>query len=206
MKKIDLNTWERKSHYEHFRALKDPYFGVTIPFNVSKAHQFSKINKISFFGKYLHDCMKAINEVDELKLRIIDEEVVKYDRINASATLMRSNKTFGFSYIEFDDNLNQFIEHLELEKNRIEHSNSLYPLRNDDACIHCSALPWLAFSGHKEPVSGSIDSVPKIAFSKIIINEEEQMIMNVSVNVNHALVDGYHLSLFSEKFQHYLNK
>jgi chloramphenicol O-acetyltransferase type A len=203
---INLNTWNRKSHYEHFRGLKDPYFGVTIPFDVTKAYQFAKANDISFFGTYLHDCMKAINEVDELKLRIVDDEVVKYDTINASATLMRSDKTFGFSYIEFDENLDQFLRHLELEKNRIEHSNSLYPLRNDEACIHCSALPWLQFSGHKEPISGVLESVPKLAFSKIEFQEDNHMIMNLSINVNHALVDGYHVGLFSEKFQHYLNK
>ena len=206
MEVINLNTWNRKSHYEHFRGLKDPYFGVTIPFDVSKTYQFAKANDVSFFGRYLHDCMKAINEVDELKLRIVDEKVVKYDIINASATLMRSNKTFGFSYIEFDEDFNQFLKHLELEKHRIEHSSVLYPLRNDEACIHCSALPWLNFSGHKEPISGTLESVPKLAFGKIELKDDEHMIMNVSINVNHALVDGYHIGLFSEKFQHYLNK
>lgn len=206
MEVINLNTWNRKSHYEHFRGLKDPYFGVIIPFDVTKAYQFAKANAVSFFGRYLHDCMKAINEVDELKLRIVDDQVVKYKTIHASATLMRPDKTFGFSYIEFDENLHQFLRHLELEKTRIEQTNDLYPLRNDEACIHCSALPWLNFSGHKEPVSGALESVPKLAFSQLIIQDDNHKTMNLSINVNHALVDGYHIGLFSEKFQHYLNK
>ena len=29
--------------------------------------------------------------------------------------------------------------------------------------------------------------------------------MNVSISVNHALVDGYHVGEFSEKFQQFLN-
>ncbi|WP_299336864.1 CatA-like O-acetyltransferase [uncultured Psychroserpens sp.] len=205
MEIIDLDTWKRKPHYDHFRSLKDPYFGVTIPFDVSKAYRFAKSNAISFFGKYLHDCMKAINDVDEFKLRIEGEEVIKYNTINASATLMRSDKTFGFSYIEFDMDLKQFLINIDLEKNRIEHSNALYPERNDLECIHCSALPWVNFSGHKEPVSGEIESVPKLAFSKIEHQPDGNIVMNVSLHVNHALVDGYHVGLFSEKFQHYLN-
>ncbi|MDG5491469.1 CatA-like O-acetyltransferase [Psychroserpens sp. SPM9] len=206
MELLDINTWKRKQHYEHFRALKDPYFGVTIPFDLTKAYQFAKAHGVSFFGKYLHDCMKAMNTVDELKLRIVNDDVVAYDVINASATLMRSDLTFGFSYIEFDEDLHQFLANIEAEKSRIESTGALYPDRNDLQCIHCSALPWLNFSGHKEPVSGHLESVPKLAFSKIDKKENNSMVMNVAINVNHALVDGYHVGLFSEKFQHYLNK
>nr|WP_321243277.1 CatA-like O-acetyltransferase [uncultured Psychroserpens sp.] len=206
MEIIDINTWKRKQHYDHFRTLKDPYFGVVFPVDVSKAYDFAKAHDVSFFGKYLHDCMKAINEIDELKLRIQDDTVVKFETINASATLMRSDQTFGFSYIEFDNELDLFLSHLISEKNRIETTGALFPLRNDLECIHCSAMPWVNFSGHKEPLSGALDSVPKLAFSKIIKENDGKMMMNVSINVNHALVDGYHVGLFAEKFQHYLNK
>ena len=48
--------------------MKDPFFGVTVPFDVSRTYQFSKKESLSFFGKYLHDCMKAINDVDAFKL------------------------------------------------------------------------------------------------------------------------------------------
>ena len=205
MKIIDVNNWNRKQHYNHFNALKDPYFGVVIPFNVTKTYHFSKTNEFSFFGKYLHDCMMAINSIDNLKYRIKEEKVVAYDTINASATIMRADKTFGFSFIDYNENLEVFLNNLKSEKKRIENSNELYPQKNGLDCIHCSALPWYSFNGHKEPISGNKDSVPKFAFSKAI-KQENEMIMNVAINVNHALVDGYHIGLFSEKFQDNLNK
>ncbi|ULC58127.1 CatA-like O-acetyltransferase [Flaviramulus sp. BrNp1-15] len=205
MRKININTWNRKQHYEHFSALADPYFGVVIPFNVTKAYNFSKENSISFFGKYLHDCMKAINDVENLRYRIENNNVVEYDVIHASSTMMREDKTFGFSFIDFDEDLNVFIKNVEAEKDRINNTQDLFPPKNGLDCIHCSAMPWLNFSGHKEPVSGAVESVPKIAFSKIS-NFENELMMNVSVNVNHALVDGYHVGLFSDKFQEYLNQ
>ncbi|GAA3608517.1 chloramphenicol acetyltransferase [Flavivirga amylovorans] len=185
--------------------MKDPYFSVVIPFNVTKAYKFSKENNTSFFAKYLHDCMKAINAIDNFRYRIENEKVIDYGIIHASATIMRSNKTFGFSFIEFSDDLNIFAENIVIEKERIENSAELYPPQNGLNCIHCSAMPWLHFSGHKEPASGELNSIPEIAFSKITQIDKE-LIMNVSVNVNHALVDGYHVGLFSEKFQEYLNE
>ena len=45
-----------------------------------------RILKYSFFAIYLHECMKAINAVENFKYRIIDNEVFEYDVINASTT------------------------------------------------------------------------------------------------------------------------
>jgi len=205
MEIIDINHWNRKQHYEHFSAMKDPFFGVTVSFDVTKAYQFSKEKKISFFGRYLHDCMKAINEVDALKLRVENENVIKYEIIHASPTIMRENKTFGFTFIKFNEDLSVFLENLEIEKKRVLNSDKLYPPINSSDCIHCSALPWFSFIGQKEPVSGLMDSVPKLAFGKAI-NQNESLIMNVSINVNHALGDGYDVGLFVKKYQDYLNK
>lgn len=205
MKTINISTWNRKQHFKHFSGLTDPYFAVTIPFNVKKAYRFSKENKVSFFAKYLHDCMRAINNIENLKYRIENNKIIAYDIIHASATLMREDNTFGFSFIKFDEDLNVFIENIRIEKERIKATNDLYPPINGLNCIHCSAMPWVSFSGHKEPVSGLQDSVPKIAFSKASYMNDE-LIMNVSISVNHALVDGYHVGLFSEKFQQYLNQ
>ena len=66
-------------------------------------------------------------------------------------------------------------------------------------------MPWVNFSGHNGAVSGLQDPIPKVAFSKAsYINNE--LIMNVSININHALADGYHIGLFCKKFQKYLNQ
>ena len=186
--------------------LADPYFAVTVPFDVTDAYTYSKENDISFFGKYLHDCMKAINSTENMRLRILNNEVVEYDTIHASATIMRPNKTFAFSFINFDENLEVFLGNLNKEKERIMSTDDLYPPVNGLDCIHCSALPWSNFSGHKEPVSGKLESVPKLAFGKIERNVDKRLIMNVGISANHALADGYHIGLFTEAFQENLNR
>jgi chloramphenicol O-acetyltransferase type A len=184
--------------------MKDPFFAVTVPIEVTTAYQFSKRNGISFFARYLHDCLKAINNVSNLKYRIVKDEIIEYDVIHASPTLMRSNNTYGFSFIHFDEDLRGFIKNIDEEKQRIEHSDVLYPEINSLDCFHCSAIPWLNFSGHKEPVSGQKDSVPKLSFSKTQMISG-QLMMNVSISVNHALADGYHVGQFVEYFQSNLN-
>ena len=204
MKKIDISAWNRKQHFNHFNALADPYFGVTIPFDVSNAYKKSKDTGFSFFAIYLHSCMKAINAVENFKYRIIDDEVFEYDVINASSTILRVDKTFSFSYINFSEDFEEFHTNYIKEKQRIVESSELYPPVYGLDCIHSSALPWFSFTSLKEPFSGGKDSVPKLAFSKTY-KENESLLMNVGISANHALIDGYHVGQFAELFQKNLN-
>ncbi|MCF2874424.1 MULTISPECIES: CatA-like O-acetyltransferase [unclassified Tenacibaculum] len=207
MKYLDIENWKRKQHFEHFRTLADPTFGLVADVEVSKAYQLAKEKGQSFFVKYLHACLIALNAVESFKYRIEEDgRVAIYDVINASATIARPDNTFGFSYIEFSENIEEFNRNFLEEKERIINSNNLFPPKYSPGCIHCSALPWVSFSSHKEPFSGNKnDSVPQLAFGKIK-KEHGKMLMPIAVNVNHALIDGYDVGQFFEKFQAELDK
>ncbi len=156
---------------------------------------------------YLYACMKAINEVESFKYRIEGgDKVAIYNVINASATIARKDNTFGFSYIHYSEDFEVFYNNFSKEKERIVNSTELFPPVYSPNCIHCSAIPWVSFSSHKEPFSGDKDaSVPQLAFGKIK-EENNKMLMPVAVNVNHALVDGYDVGQFFQIFQAQLDK
>ncbi len=204
MRYLEIDSWERKQHFEFFNTFFDPYFAVSMDVEVSKAYTFSQKKGIGFFTVYLHACLKAINSIENFKYRIQDNKVVVYDTIHSSATIMRPNKTFGFSFIKFNEDIVDFSANVRTEKKRIFNSDELFPPVNSDDCIYCSAMPWINFKGHKEPINGGKESVPKLAFAKMV-KEDNKLKMNVSISVNHALVDGYHVGLFYEEFQKALN-
>lgn len=205
MKVLNKNTWNRKAHFEFFDTFIDPYFGVTFKVDVTKAYEFSSANEVSFFVSYLHATMEAINEVENLRYRINESnDVVVFDTIHASPTILRPNKTFGFSFVNYNEDIFKFQTNFLKEKERVLNTNDLFPPVNSMDCVHCSSLPWVNFTGHKEPFKGDKDSVPKIAFSKME-NLGSKKEMQVAISVNHALVDGYHIGLFKEKLQFHLN-
>ena len=207
MKIIDIEKWSRREQYLFFKEFSDPYFSAVIPFDVAKAYNFSKTGQLPFFVVYLHACMKALNSVENFRYRIReDNKVIVHDIIHASATISRPDFTFGFSFIGYDDDIYRFHRNFEAEKERIHSSNTLFPPQYSDNCIYCSALPWFDFTGYKEAFSGDrSDSVPRLAFGKYRQTNDKYS-MSVSVTVHHALVDGYHLGLFVNRFQDLLNQ
>ncbi len=205
MKELDIEHWNRKEHFHFFKQFDDPYFAVTVDFDVAKAFSYAKEYKIPFFVVYLHACMKAINSVENFKYRIHDDKIVVHDVIHASATILREDHTFGFSFIHYHKNINQFYKNYKTEKRRILNTTNLFPKQDTDDCIYCSAMTWLNFTGHKEPYFGvKKESVPKLAFGKYV-EKDTKLMMPVAIAVNHALVDGYHVGQFAEIFQKELN-
>ncbi|MBL4905130.1 MAG: chloramphenicol acetyltransferase [Flavobacteriaceae bacterium] len=206
MNYLNIDAWNRKEHFRHFNELSDPYFGVTVDVDVTDAFSYAKSTEIPFFVLYLHACMRAINQIENFKYRIVDnDKVVIHDVIHASATILRADNTFGFSFINYSDELTAFYQNFKSEKERILNSTNLYPPVNSEDCIYCSAMPWMSFSGHKEPFKGVKESVPKLAFGKFE-DKQGRLKMPVAILVNHALMDGYHVSLFFKEYQKMLDR
>lgn len=207
MKLIDINTWNRKEHYNFFSKMKSPYFGIVAELDCTKAYEKAKENNISFFAYYFHKSMIAVNSINEFKYRIIDSKVYEFDTIHAGATIARKDGTFAFIYVPYSENFYVFSNALQKEIYEVENSIGLR-LNDDDIkkdLIRHSALPWVNFTAILHPTNFTEnESVPKIVFGKYVIKEGKKM-MPISLEAHHGLMDGFHFSQYYELLQQLLN-
>ena len=203
--KLNLETWNRKEHYLFFKQMEEPFFGITTTVDCTRAYSKCKELGISFFIFYLHKTLEAVNKIENFKYRIIDTDVYLFDRIDASTTLLREDKTFGFSYIEYTNDLTVFNDIVLTEIERIQSTTGLFTREYPENLIHFSALPWINFSSLSHARSFTWqDSCPKISFGKMM-DVVGKKTMSISIHVHHGLVDGFHVGLFLEEFQKLMN-
>jgi chloramphenicol O-acetyltransferase type A len=199
--KINLETWNRKDNFLFFKQMEEPFYGITTTLDCTKGYEEAKQLGVSFFTYYLHKTLVAVNAVENFKYRIDNDEVVLHETICASATIMREDKTFGFSYMDFAENLHEFAEIVTTEIDRIQHTTGIFTRTYPENIIHFSALPWIDFTSISHARSFTWpDSCPKISFGKMTDQNGKKSIP-LSVHVHHGLVDGYHVGLFLEKLQ-----
>lgn len=207
MRIIDLTTWNRKEHFEFFTKMDSPYFGIVTEVDCTHAYAKAKELQQSFFATYMHKSMMAINQTEEFKYRIVDNQVVVFDVIHAGTTIGREDGTFGFAFIPFSDDFEVFNAELQREIQEVQNSTGLR-LNNDDLksdLIRHSTLPWSSFTGLLHPTNfNNSESVPKITFGKAFVREGKRY-LPVSIEANHGLVDGFHIAKYLEKFQYFLN-
>ena len=207
MKRIDLATWKRKEHFEFFSKMASPTFGIVTEVDCGECFKNSKENGKSFFASYLHKSMIAVNAVDELRYRIIDNEIIEFEKIHAGITIGREDETFGFGFVNFSSDFETFNAELENEIIAVRNCSGLR-LNNDDIkkdLIRHSTIPWNSFSGLLHPTNfDQKESVPKITFGKFIIREGKKM-LPISIEAHHGLVDGVHIAKYLNEFQNQLN-
>jgi chloramphenicol O-acetyltransferase type A len=200
---LDLENWNRKEHFEHFSKMEEPFFGVTVEIDCTKAYQTAKNLKTSFFIFYLHKTLVAVNSIENFKYRISESKIYINDRVDVSATIGRKDDTFGFSLMEYNPDFKIFEKNAYAEIDRIQNTTGLFTRSfDDDNVIHFSAIPWLNFTSLSHARSYSYpDSCPKISFGKMMTSETGKKTMAMSVHVHHGLMDGLHVGEFVDLFQ-----
>lgn len=200
-KPLDLNKWSRKEHFKFFKQFEEPFFGVTVDISCTTAYKKCKETNISFFLYYLHKALIAANRVEPFRYRIENDKVYTYDKVHASPTINRPDGTFGFAYIDYYQDFKKFKTQAKKEIDHVQNTQGLEPAVSGENVIHFSSLPWIDFTSISHARSFShADSCPKISFGKMT-EENDIKTMPVSVHVHHALMDGYHVGQFIDKFQ-----
>jgi chloramphenicol O-acetyltransferase type A len=205
-RKLNIEKWERKDHFKFFNSFEEPFFGVTIDIDCTKAYKYCKEKGISFFLFYLHKSLVAANKIEPFRYRINNGKVFIYDKVNASPTINRPNGTFDFAYMEFFPEFSEFEAKAKLEIEKTRNSNGLTPAISGENVIHYSSIPWLRFTSMSHARSFAFkDSCPKISFGMMSkINGVQNM--PVSIHVHHALMDGFHVGEFVNEFQKLMNE
>ncbi len=205
---LDLENWPRKEHFEFFRKMNEPFFGVTVTIDCTKAYTESKKRNSSFFLYYLYKTLVAVNAVEAFRYRISGDKIIICNRVDGSATISREDGSFGFSLIEFDPNFDVFSKKALLEIERVKNTPGLFTRSFDeDNLIHFSAIPWVDFTSLSHARNFTFaDSCPKISFGKMTVSNSGKRTMPMSVHVHHALMDGLHVGQFVDCFQDEMNR
>jgi chloramphenicol O-acetyltransferase type A len=203
---IEIENWNRREQFYFFSKFTEPFFGITVKVDCTEAYRKSKERNASFFLYYLYRALKSANLIENFRYRIVEGEVYMYNLVHASPTINRPNGTFGFAYMNYVDDEDQFIKDAALEIENVQNTTNLLPAISGENVIHFSALPWLDFSSISHARSYSHpDSCPKISFGKMT-EMNGQKLMSISIHGHHALMDGYHVGKFIEQFEKLLNE
>lgn len=67
--KVELNTWNRKEHFEFFKQMEEPFFGLTVSIDCTNAYTIARQIGVSFYTFYLHKTLLAVNQIENFKYR-----------------------------------------------------------------------------------------------------------------------------------------
>jgi chloramphenicol O-acetyltransferase type A len=202
---IDLDTWPRREVFEFYRNFDKPFFNVCLRLDVTNLlNELRKHPGMGVALTYHYFALKVANEIEQFRYRLRDGRVLVHDVIHGGTTLMLPNETFTLLYFDYAETFAEFIGPAQRALAETKKDGGFNPRHDDDARIHCTTLPWIAFTSFSHARnSRRDDSVPKISFGKFI-RENERTLMPFSVEVHHALVDGLHVGRYIARIEEML--
>ncbi|RLD79490.1 MAG: hypothetical protein DRJ07_11700, partial [Bacteroidetes bacterium] len=183
-----------------------PFFNLTTELNVTNLYAYCKKNNLSFFLACLHFAVESANEILEFRLRIIDNKLFEFEHIDIGSTVLNKDNSFSFCYFKKKENLFEFdLSGKEVLKKHTEQTN-FDSNKESLNLIYASSLPWISFTSikHARSIEREKSGIPKFVFGKF---HETNNIKKIpfSIEVHHALIDGYHVAKFLEIFQKKIN-
>jgi len=204
-RKVDIDSWERRSTYEFFRDYKDPYFNIAANLDVTSLYKLCKNRGLAISIAALFFSLEAANSIREFRLRLLDGDVVEFDEIHATQTILNEDETFSFCYFPRQRDVFEFegAGRKAVEKYKALKTFDVEADRID--LIYYSVIPWVSFTSFKHAARGdNLMSVPRMVFGRIF-EEGDRKKMPFSVEVHHALMGGIHVGKYFQLFQEKLD-
>ena len=206
-KQIDLLNWSRYKQYEFFSKYDNPFFNLCSTIDVTILLKQCNKHQESFSTAMLFASIDTANNIKEFKYRLKNKGVVEYKTIYAGSTILNDDETFSFCYFDYFSEFSKF-KRASKKAIQLHKTGSLeFDGRNTDLdIIHYSVIPWISFSSFSHPRNyNTNDSIPKIVFGRYY-EKEGRTLMPISIEVHHALMDGFHLGKYLDALQDKINK
>ncbi|MBQ7308013.1 MAG: chloramphenicol acetyltransferase [Clostridia bacterium] len=209
MKEIDIQSWNRKKQFLWFNSFSNPCYCINVKMDCTKVVNICKENKKSFFVSFMYLVMKALNSIEEFRLRYIDGKVYLFDTINPAFTVMTDAGVFENVRHEMKED---FVEFYDLSKKVIDEAKKEIKVKdeyntNNFNEYYLTTTPWLDFESATHPIPDDKNSlsVPRICWGKYK-KVDDKYLLTLNINVSHALVDGKPMCEAFNKIQDLLDR
>ena len=201
-KYLDLENWSRRELFNFFIGYDNPYFNVGAQVDVAKLVAFARAKsdlRVSLAIHYF--ALRVANEIEPFRYRLEDGKVRVYDVVHGGTTVMKPDETFAYAYFEYQADFEKFTETMGKAVDDVRNDTGpLKPTMRNDVIYH-TTLPWISFTSFAHArTKGRGDSIPRIVFGKFI-REAARMMMPISIEVHHALMDGLHVGRYLARLE-----
>lgn len=202
--KIDMDQWPRRDHFRFFSGLSFPFYSVTVPLDVTVLREKAKGAGLSFHYALLYAVTRAMNQVEDFRYKIRGEEVFLVPRLHPSFVTMHGEshlfKIINMDWPE-DLGLEAFCRDAAAAESAQEgYFPSAESERRDDF-IYYSSAPWFSFTSLTHEMDcNPDDSIPRVTFGKYE-TRDGRVVLPFNIQLNHRLLDGYHLHSLLETVQ-----
>ena len=204
--KIDLNNWKRANIFKFFIEQRRIVMSLTADIDVTPLAEYAKSHGLRFYPTMIWAVSVVINRHDEFKYSFDDNgELIKWDYVSPYyADFHKEDENFSKVLTEYSPDLSEFHQRF------VNDCEKYKDLRGFDQnapknFFDVSCLPWIKYNH----VDAHVFDEGKFLAPVIVWGKFEpingRLIMPLTMNIHHAVADGFHISRFFNELQELIN-
>ena len=194
-KVVDKNEYYRKGVFRHFTEDCKCSTSMTARIDVTDLVDYSKKTETKFYLNFLYVLSKVLNSREDYRMGYLwqTDELICYDVINPIQYVFHDDtETCTVVYSFYNEDYKKFyadaLRDLEEAKKTREYQ---LDMENHPNWFDASFIPWLSYDSlNIELPDGYLFFAPIVNWGKYR-EENNRIVMPVSVRMNHAIADGY---------------
>ena len=194
-KVVDKTKYYRAGVYRHFTEDCKCSTSMTARIDVSRLVEYSKRSGTKFYINFLYILSKVLNSRDDYKMGYIwdTEELICYDKINPTQYVFHEDtetctQVYSMFYERYEEFYKSALKDVEAAKKTRSYG---LDMENHPNWFDASYISWLSYDSlNIELPDGYLFFAPIINWGKYR-EENNKLLMPVSVRLNHAIADGF---------------
>ncbi len=198
--KIDRSTWKREEYFNHYLSDVPCTYSMTMRIDITVLRK----KNLSLYPTMLYLIATVVNQHEEFRTAFNDHgELGIYDWLMPCYTVFhKSSETFSNLWTEYSSDYKIFRAAYERD---IEEYGSVERMDakpdTPDNTFPISMIPWLSFEGFNLNLQKGYDYLLPIFTMGKFQFVDGCCLLPLSVQVHHAVCDGFHLSRFVDELQ-----
>lgn len=200
---LDMNTWNHAHAFYNYYGTDMPYIIITGDVDATRVLEFAHDNKVSFNLCMVYLTNKIADAIPNYRYRFKEKQVFEIEYNRPVVNHMRKGEE---QFIMLDgvwpcDDIITFC------RETMAQAATASPRQMKELCgdrldfINYTAIPWVNYSAFFRTIkTNGMDSNPKISFGKYA-KKEGKIMIPVSSQTHHGLMDGYQVGRFYEMLQ-----
>ncbi|MDO5574293.1 MAG: CatA-like O-acetyltransferase, partial [bacterium] len=183
--KLNMNEYNRKQQFDYFNSMPYPYVGLTVNVDITDFLQQMKQKQHPFFLSFLYAVTRAANAIPEFRQRIVDEEIMEYEKCISSYTVALEDHSYCYCSVDCDMPFEKFLPYARKAQESAKLQASLDDGEDALSLYFISTVTNLSYTAIVQPVPQPADSNPRITWGRYFAQEGRTLIP-VSLLCNHA--------------------
>ncbi|MEQ4673251.1 type A chloramphenicol O-acetyltransferase [Providencia vermicola] len=206
--RFNVEAWQRKEHYHVYNEQVNCGFSLTVKIDITSLYRFISLRDYRFYPTMIYLLSSIVNKHDEFKLSKKNNELILWDKVHPSFTIFHNQtETFSSLWCEYSDNIHIFMDNYHHQLALYKDDNKLAPQpAQAENIFYISSLPWVSFDSFNLNIANIASNFTPIFTMGKFYREGDKILLPLSIQVHHAVCDGFHVGRFVNELQMLCNQ